>query len=220
MRRRPHPLPRRKGLVVKYMLLIYDNPDTRELFFGPQALLGQSLHRGQIGAYQLQAAIAAVHMDAPRAEATHWAQILALYGLLERLQPSPVVTLNRAVAVAMVNGPAPALEVLDQLGNDDRIGGHHRFHAVRAHVLELAGDLEGARASYELAAQLTTSLAERRYVRAKAHLADRPSPEGANVSRPDRGRGGSGHSAGHPRVTRRLAPHRQAVSVCAPDGSG
>ena len=98
--------------------------------------------RGAVGEYQLQAAIAAIHDRAPRADDTDWPQILALYGLLERMTGNPVVTLNRAVAAAMADGPAAGLAVLD--GVDERLAGHYRLDAVRAHLLEMAGERDGA----------------------------------------------------------------------------
>ena len=132
------------------------------------ALITGTLARAPVGPYQLQAAIAALHDEAPRAEDTDWPQILALYELLERLSPNPVVTLNRAVAVAMVRGPEAGLELLRTLDADDRTAGSHRLDAVRAHLLELAGDGEGARACYRRAARRTTSVPERRYLEARA----------------------------------------------------
>jgi predicted RNA polymerase sigma factor len=118
--------------------------------------------------YQLQAAIAAVHDEAARAEDTDWPQIVALYGLLERISPNPMVTLNHAVAVAMVQGPWAGLELLRTLEDDDRISGHHRLDAVRAHLLEMAGDRAAARASYRSAGRRATSLPEQRYLEARA----------------------------------------------------
>jgi predicted RNA polymerase sigma factor len=135
-------------------------------------LITDALTRAPLGPYQLQAAIAAVHDEAPCADDTDWPQILALYGLLERISPNPMATLNRAVAVAMVKGPVEGLAVLATLDDDDRLAGHHRLDAVRAHLLEMAGDDEGARASYRLAARRTTSIPERRYL--EARLARRP----------------------------------------------
>jgi RNA polymerase sigma factor (sigma-70 family) len=123
---------------------------------------------GRPGEYRLQAAIAAMHDRAPRAEDTDWPQILALYGLLERLTANPVVTLNKAVALAMAEGPAAGLGLLATLDGDARLAGHHRLHAVRAHLLEMAGDPEAALAEYREAAALTTSLPERRYLLARA----------------------------------------------------
>ena len=108
------------------------------------ALVTAALSRGAVGPYQLQAAIAAVHDEAARAEDTDWPQILALYGLLERMSDNPMVMLNRAIAVAMVHGPPAGLELLDALDADGRLAGHHRLDAVRAHLLEMAGDHQGA----------------------------------------------------------------------------
>jgi RNA polymerase sigma factor (sigma-70 family) len=129
-----------------------------------------------LGPYQVQAAIAAVHAKAARAEDTDWPRILALYGLLERRAPGPVVTLNHAVAVAMVRGPRAGLEMLAALDSDDRLAGHHRLHAVRAHLLEMAGDHHGARAGYREAARLTTSLPEQHYLQAQAARLDPEEP--------------------------------------------
>jgi predicted RNA polymerase sigma factor len=140
------------------------------------ALLTPALARTPVGPYQVQAAIAAVHAEAERAQDTDWPQILALYELLERIAPNPMVTLNRAVAVAMVHGPQAGLDLLRPLEADARVAGHHRLAAVRAHLLELAGDHQAARASYQLAARRTTSLPERRYLQDRAaRLAARPS---------------------------------------------
>jgi len=132
------------------------------------ALVTDTLRRAPVGPYQLQAAIAAVHAEAPRAEDTDWPQVLALYQLLERLAPNPMVTLNHAVALAMVRGPEAGLELLATLDGDERLAGHHRLDAVRAHLLEMAGDLAAARAGYRLAARRATSLPERRYLQARA----------------------------------------------------
>jgi RNA polymerase sigma factor (sigma-70 family) len=140
------------------------------------ALLTPALASTPVGPYQLQAAIAAVHAEAGRAQDTDWPQILALYELLERIAPNPMVTLNRAVAAAMVHGPQAGLDLLRPLEADARVAGHHRLAAVRAHLLELAGDHQAARASYQLAARRTTSLPERRYLQDRAaRLAARPS---------------------------------------------
>ena len=130
------------------------------------ALLDDALGKGAVGEYQLQAAIAAVHDRAPRADATDWRQILALYGLLEQMTGNPVVTLNRAVAAAMAEGPSAGLALLDTV--DARLAGHHRLDAVRAHLLEMAGDTEAARAHYRAAAARTTSLPEQRYLARQA----------------------------------------------------
>jgi RNA polymerase sigma factor (sigma-70 family) len=132
------------------------------------ALISDTLARAPIGQYQLQAAIAAVHAEAARAEDTDWRQILALYELLERVAPNPVVTLNRAVAVAMVRGPEAGLELLRTLDADDRVARHHRLAAVRAHLAEMAGDHAAAHAGYRTAARLTTSLPEQRYLELRA----------------------------------------------------
>jgi RNA polymerase sigma factor (sigma-70 family) len=131
------------------------------------ALVTDALSRSELGPYQLQAAIAAVHAEAPTADATDWPQILALYELLERSSPNPMVTLNRAVALAMVDGPEAGLELLGTLDGDP-LAEHHRLHAVRAHLLELVGDHAAARRGYQTAARLTTSLPEQRYLESRA----------------------------------------------------
>jgi RNA polymerase sigma factor (sigma-70 family) len=138
------------------------------------ALVTGALASAPIGPYQLQAAIAAVHDEAPSFEETDWDQILGLYELLERLAPGPMVELNRIVAVAMVHGPEAGLGQLTEAETSPGLAGHHRLDAVRAHLLELAGQTEAARASYQLAARRTLSLAERRYLTSRAaRLADR-----------------------------------------------
>jgi predicted RNA polymerase sigma factor len=116
----------------------------------------------------LQAAIAAIHDEAPRVEDTDWAEILALYQLLEAISPNPMVTLNRIVAVSMVDGPAVGLAALGELESDNRMARHHRLHAVRAHLLEMAGDNASARESYRTAARYATSVAEKRYLEARS----------------------------------------------------
>lgn len=131
-------------------------------------LITDSLSRAAVGPYQLQAAIAAIHDEAERADNTDWTQILVLYELLESVAPNPMVTLNRAVALAMVRGPKAGLDLLATLNGDPRMAAHHRLEAVRAHLLELAGDRDGALRSYRLAARRTTSLPERRYLDARA----------------------------------------------------
>jgi len=136
------------------------------------ALVTRALRHAAIGPYQLQAAIAAVHAEAPRAEATDWPQILALYGLLERVAPGPMVSLNRTVAYAMVHGPEAGLARLAQLEDDERLARHHRFAAVRAHLLERAGDHGAARAAYKLAGRRATSFPERRYLEGRAARLD------------------------------------------------
>ena len=128
------------------------------------ALLTAALSKGAVGAYQLQAAIAAVHDEAARAADTDWPQILALYDLLKRMSANPMVMLNHAIAAAMVNGPSAGLDLLNALDADGRLDGHHRLDAVRAHLLELAGDHQAAIAHYQTAAARTTSLPERNYL--------------------------------------------------------
>ncbi|MEV8149517.1 DUF6596 domain-containing protein [Arthrobacter sp. NPDC080073] len=129
-------------------------------------LVSAVLGVGQPGPYQLQAAIAAVHSEAASAEQTDWPQILALYTVLEAMAPSPVVRLNRAVAVAMVEGPRAALELLEGLENGPE--NWHRLDAVRGHLLEMSGDLAGARVCFLAAAKKTGSLQERQYLLVKA----------------------------------------------------
>jgi RNA polymerase sigma factor (sigma-70 family) len=131
-------------------------------------LIGETLSRAPLGPYQLQAAIAAVHAEATTAADTDWAQVLELYNLLLALAPSPVVALNRAVAVAMVDGPHAGLAELEALSADRHLASHHRLASVRAHLHELAGDTEAAVAGYDDAARRTTSIPERRYLRARA----------------------------------------------------
>jgi RNA polymerase sigma factor (sigma-70 family) len=131
-------------------------------------LITETLARSTIGPYQLQAAIAAIHSEAPSADETDWPQILALYRVLERLAPNPMVTLNHAVALAMVEGPQAGLDLLATLDDDSRVARHHRLDAVRAHLQEMAGDVAAARTSYRAAARRTTSLPEQRYLEAKA----------------------------------------------------
>jgi len=138
------------------------------------ALLSSVLGRRAAGPYQLQAAIAAVHSEASSHDQTDWPQILALYTVLEAVAPSPVVTLNRAVAVAMVNGPAAGLELL--AGLDDALGRSHRLDAVRAHLHEMAGSFPEARAAFLDAARKTRSLQERRYLLGKAAKLDSTGP--------------------------------------------
>ncbi len=132
------------------------------------ALLSAALPKGSIGPYQLQAAIAAVHDEAARAEETDWPQILALYELLKRMSDNPIVALNHAIAAAMVHGPAKGLELLEALNDDARLATHHRLDAVRAHLLEMAGDRAGARDHYRAAAGKTGSLPERNYLLTQA----------------------------------------------------
>jgi RNA polymerase sigma factor (sigma-70 family) len=131
-------------------------------------IIGDTLGRAAIGAYQLQAAIAAIHDEAPSDDETDWPQILALYDVLEQVSPGPVVTLNRAVAVAMVDGPRAGLAVLGTLDADDRMAHTHRLEAVRGHLLELAGEPGAARESYRRAARMTASVPEQRYLAMRA----------------------------------------------------
>jgi RNA polymerase sigma factor (sigma-70 family) len=132
------------------------------------ALITEALPRGPTGPYQLRAAIAAVHDEAPSAEATDWPQIVALYELLRQTSDNPVVALNHTVAVAMARGPHEGLDLLGKLEADERIADDHRLHAVRAHLLEMAGDRAGARDAYEAAAGRTTNLPQRRYLHGRA----------------------------------------------------
>ncbi|SCL70126.1 RNA polymerase, sigma subunit, ECF family [Micromonospora peucetia] len=132
---------------------------------------------GPVGQYQLQAAIAAVHAEAARPQDTDWRQISALYELLEKTAPNPMITLSRAVAVAMVRGPEEGLALLAPLDRDKRMRDHHRFHAVRGHLLEMAGDLNAARHCYQVAARRTNSVPEQRY------LAGRSAGLGGSTSR-------------------------------------
>jgi RNA polymerase sigma factor (sigma-70 family) len=140
----------------------------RELIAEGTALVSEAMARSPLGPYQLQAAIAATHADAGRTEDTDWRQVHALYKILERIAPNPMVTLNRAVALAEVKGPRAGLELLSALDGDARMAGHHRLHAVRAHLLEAAGDRPAARENYKLAARGTASLAEQRYLESRA----------------------------------------------------
>ncbi len=132
------------------------------------ALVTEAMSGAPLGPYQLQAAIAAVHDEATRAEDTDWPQILGLYDLLDRLAPGPMVSLNRIVALAMVDGPRAGLRRLAAAESDPALARHHRVHAVRAHLLEMAGEPEAAAAQYRLAARRTLSLPERRYLESRA----------------------------------------------------
>ncbi|MPZ85549.1 MAG: sigma-70 family RNA polymerase sigma factor [Actinophytocola sp.] len=130
------------------------------------SLVTETLPKGRVGPYQLLAAINAVHDEAGCADDTDWPQILALYGVLEGLSDNPMVTLNHAIATAMVHGPARGLAQLEPLA--ERLSGHHRLNAVRAHLLEMAGDREAAVEQYRLAAARTTSMPERHYLMHRA----------------------------------------------------
>jgi predicted RNA polymerase sigma factor len=129
-------------------------------------LLDSAMGKPPVGEYRIQAAIAALHDRAANAKDTDWPQILALYELLEQLTSNPVVTLNKAVAAAMAEGPAAGLEVLDAV--DERLAGHYRLDAVRAHLLERAGEPEAALEHYRAAARRATNLPEQRYLTAQA----------------------------------------------------
>jgi predicted RNA polymerase sigma factor len=133
-----------------------------------QAILTATLGTGPVGPYQLQAAIAALHDEASTAEETDWPQILALYDILATVTPGPAVTLSRAVALAMVHGPRAGLALLGTLDADARMAHTHRLEAVRAHLLEQAGDTAAARAAYLRAARMTASLPEQRYLALRA----------------------------------------------------
>jgi len=146
------------------------------------ALITATLASAPIGPYQLQAAIAAVHDEATRAQDTDWPQILQLYGMLHALSPGPMVQLNRIVALAEVHGPVLALAQLDLAEDDPALRGHHRVAAVRAHLLEKRGDLPAARAAYLTAARLTLSVPEQRYLLARAAAVG--SPDGGPASAP------------------------------------
>jgi RNA polymerase sigma factor (sigma-70 family) len=128
------------------------------------SLVTAALSRGSIGSYQLQAAIAAVHDEAASSDDTDWPQILALYELLKRMSNNPMVILNHAIAAAMIHGPAAGLELLIMLDSDPRVAGHYRLDAVRAHLLEMAGDREAANTHYRIAAGRTTNIPERNYL--------------------------------------------------------
>ncbi len=144
-----------------------------------QALLTRTLGAGPVGQYQIQAAIAAVHDEARTAADTDWPQILALYDVLTRVAPGPVVTLSRAIALAMVHGPTAGLAALGTVDADDRLAHTHRLDAVRAHLLEQAGDHPAARDCYLRAARATASLPEQRYLTRRAGRLREPPPEPA-----------------------------------------
>jgi RNA polymerase sigma factor (sigma-70 family) len=141
--------------------------DTAQIAEGV-ALITRTLGTAPLGPYQVQAAIAAVHDEAPSAGETDWPQILALYEVLERISPGPMVTLNRAVALAMVHGPRAGLALLGTLDDDQRMAHTHRLDAVRGHLLELVGDMVAARECYRRAARMTASVPERRYLALRA----------------------------------------------------
>ncbi len=141
--------------------------DLKEIAEGVE-LISKTLPKGQVGPYQLQAAIAAIHDEAERTEDTDWEQILALYTLLSRMSENPMIELNRAIAIAMVHGPGKGLELIEHVAVDPRLARHHRLFAVRAHLLELAGEREKAIKQYRVAAEKTRSLPERNYLLTQA----------------------------------------------------
>jgi predicted RNA polymerase sigma factor len=168
-----------------------------------QAILTRTLGTGPVGPYQFQAAIAALHDEAPTAGATDWPQILALYDVLTTVAPGPVVTLSRAVALAHVHGPRAGLALLGTLDTDDRMAQTHRLEAVRAHLLEQAGDTTAARHSYLRAAKMTASLPEQRYLELRAARLPHPAPPANPADRPGQpphttGARTPGEAPGHP----------------------
>jgi predicted RNA polymerase sigma factor len=138
-------------------------------------LVTEALLAGPLGAYQLQAAIAAVYDEANNTEDTDWEQILLLYQMLDRVAPNPMATLNRALALAMVQGPQAGLALLATLDQDRRVASHHRLHAMRGHLLEMAWQFDEACQAFESAARLCSSRPVRSYLQARAGAA-RPSP--------------------------------------------
>lgn len=164
----------------------------RALWDGPMicegsALIERAFARGRVGAYQLQAAIAALHDTAPSTERTDWPQILTLYDALLALQANPMVALNRAIAFAMVHGPRAGLALLDEVGRDARLADHHRLWAARAHLLERAGDSLAAHEAFARAAERTGNAVERDYLRLQAaRLAQFPPRKPPPPSRPPR----------------------------------
>jgi RNA polymerase sigma factor (sigma-70 family) len=148
----------------------------RDLIAEGEALVTEALTRGPAGWYAVQAAIAAVHDEAPGADETDWPQILALYEVLKGMSDNPMVGLNHAVATAMVQGPAAGLELLAELDRDRRLAGHYRLDAVRGHLLERAGDREAAIVHLRSAAEGTASLPERNYLLTKAARLDASEP--------------------------------------------
>nr|WTB29272.1 RNA polymerase sigma factor [Streptomyces sp. NBC_00830] len=140
-------------------------------------LVKASLAGQALGPYQLQAAIAATHADAATAKETNWPQVHALYLILERIAPNPMVTLNRAIALAEIDGPQAGLALLSTLDSDERMAGHHRLLSVRAHLLEKTGDAPGAYEHYRRAAKSTASIAEQRYLESRASRVTRLAPQ-------------------------------------------
>jgi RNA polymerase sigma factor (sigma-70 family) len=150
------------------------------------ALVTAAMSAGPSGPYQLQAAIAALHDEAPTAEETDWPQIDALYGVLTEMTGSPMAALNHAVAVGMARGPAPALAMVEDLARDKRLADHHRLYSVRAYLLEMSGDVDGAVVAYREAAHRTRSLQEQRYLAAKASALAHGSREPGDEQRRER----------------------------------
>jgi RNA polymerase sigma factor (sigma-70 family) len=140
----------------------------REAIAEGVALVTATLPRGAIGPYQLQAAIAAIHDEAPTVGDTDWPQIVALYTVLKRISNNPMVALNHAIATAMVEGPAAGLTLVDAVASEGSLKEHHRLDAVRAHLLEMSGDRQSALVHYRRAAQHSASIPERNYLLAQA----------------------------------------------------
>jgi predicted RNA polymerase sigma factor len=137
------------------------------------ALVTEALHKGQPGAYQLQAAIAAVHDEASGPEDTDWTEILLLYQLLDRIAPNPMATVNRALALAMIQGPEAGLRLLATLDDDKRVASHHRLFAMRGHLFQMAGKPDDAAEAFETAARRCTSIPERAYLQERERAARR-----------------------------------------------
>jgi RNA polymerase sigma factor (sigma-70 family) len=137
-------------------------------------LVTEALEKGPLGTYQLQAAIAAVHDEASDSEDTDWSQILLLYQMLDRIAPNPMSTLNRALALSMVQGPQAGLALLATLEGEQRVASHHRLHAMRGHLLEMAGRRADASRAFETAARLCSSRLEKQYLEKRARAAASP----------------------------------------------
>jgi RNA polymerase sigma factor (sigma-70 family) len=137
-------------------------------------LVTEALAKGPLGTYQLQAAIAAVHDEASDSEDTDWSQILLLYQMLDRIAPNPMATLNRALALSMVQGPQAGLALLATLEGEQRVASHHRLHAMRGHLLEMAGRRADASRAFETAARLCSSRLEKQYLEKRARAAASP----------------------------------------------
>jgi predicted RNA polymerase sigma factor len=145
----------------------------RDLIEEGSGLVTDALHAGPLGPYQLQAAIAAVHDEADRTEDTDWPQILLLYQMLDRITANPMATISRALALAMVQGPEAGLALLATLEQDRRVASHHRLHAMRGHLLEMAGQQEQASQAFETAMRLCTSRPEKAYLQQRAEATRR-----------------------------------------------